>query len=480
MGENLEEQEQIENEEQEQNVTKITSVVLDMCQPLYNSGRVVNMDNYYTSPEVAVLLKRKGVYMRGTCRKNRRGFPKGVLYSKTDAKNFERGSYKMMVDATNLLVCYGWLDGSPVQILSTADGSVSHSSVVRRIGKEDKIVKAPLCLKRYNQLMQGVDRHDQLRATFSLVARHRFKKYYIQMMLGLMDMAITNAFIHYKLVNPDSCTKNTARYEFMNGLATALCTTNWSEFGLSTEGRTTDTVFNALCLANQGQPATTNADDIILQGDDQIENEEEEMGENYSYCLPVSYKKFIDKDRNQRNGFRCQVCLFEGRINRELRNVVICSFHALRLCTTSHDRIKLYKDDENKEEVTDYSWMAPDGLSCWQKAHDFYIPRGLFARNPTPISTESPIGEKPRFQKSKVSSEIYCKKRLAFGLDKVMRGRKKEKTETPPPGSYAEEVEETQESQFAQGDNLRQLSPPRQSRRLDQDMHLDVAQIEQI
>ena len=51
--------------------TKISSIVMDMCRPLFRSGRVVNMDNYYTSPEVAVTLKRNGLYMRGTCRKNR-------------------------------------------------------------------------------------------------------------------------------------------------------------------------------------------------------------------------------------------------------------------------------------------------------------------------------------------------------------------------------------------------------------------------
>ena len=116
--------------------------------------------------------------------------------------------------------------------------------------------------------------------------------------------------------------------------------------------------------------------------------------------------------------------MFEGRHRRDLTNVVICSKHALRMCIIAHDRQKLYKDDDKKEEIQDYSWMAPDGLLCWQKAHDYYIPQGLFNQNPVLIASESPIGQKPKFQKSKVSSAMYTKKRIAFGFDKVKRGRK--------------------------------------------------------
>ena len=44
---------------------KLVSLVLDMCKGMYSSGRVVNMDNYYTSPEVAIALAKKEVYIRG-------------------------------------------------------------------------------------------------------------------------------------------------------------------------------------------------------------------------------------------------------------------------------------------------------------------------------------------------------------------------------------------------------------------------------
>ena len=37
--------------------------------------------------------------------------------------------------------------------------------------------------------MQGVDQHDQLRQLFSLSNRHGFKKYYIKIILALLNMA---------------------------------------------------------------------------------------------------------------------------------------------------------------------------------------------------------------------------------------------------------------------------------------------------
>jgi hypothetical protein len=38
---------------------KLVTLVLDMCKQLYGSGRVVNMDNYYTSSQVAVAFSKE-------------------------------------------------------------------------------------------------------------------------------------------------------------------------------------------------------------------------------------------------------------------------------------------------------------------------------------------------------------------------------------------------------------------------------------
>ena len=253
---------------------KIVSIVLDMCKSIFHSKRVVNMDNYYTSPDAARLLLKKGVYMRGTCRKNRRGFPQGVIYTKSEASKLRRGQNKMMVDCDQKLVVYGWVDGSPVQLLTTADGSVSSANVKRRVGNVETNVCAPLCLKRYNKMMQGVDRHDQLRAKFSLVGRHGFKKYYVKIILGLMDMAITNAYIHFKMANPEKCKHRKARNNFLNKLGDSFLKTNWDDFIASTDGRKADNVFQAVCMQNLLGETDQTIDLTAVEEDEDDQNDD--------------------------------------------------------------------------------------------------------------------------------------------------------------------------------------------------------------
>ena len=80
--------------------------------------------------------------------------------------------------------------------------------------------------------MHAVDHHDQLRQLFLLSSWHGFKKYYIKIMLGIMDMALVNAFILYKMMNPDKCSTSAPRYEFMDGVADAMLSNDWDNFSL--------------------------------------------------------------------------------------------------------------------------------------------------------------------------------------------------------------------------------------------------------
>jgi hypothetical protein len=405
--------------------TKLISLVLDMCSSLFDTGRVVNMDNYYTSPQVAVALAERKVYIRGTCRGNRAGFPDAVQYSRTEAAKVERGTHKMVSDEKYGIACYGWIDGNPVHFLTTADGT-STNEVTRRVGRQEKKVAAPICIKRYNHGMQAVDRHDQMRQTFSLASRHGFKKYYIKIILGLMDMALVNAFIHYKLVNPEACKKDSARYDFMESLANALLTTEWDSFANSESGISNDSIFEAILQQDQepvrkGHSTRTKPERQAAVGQDTAESSSQG-------CVPVAYTEFMVK-RSQKKGFACQVCKFEGRGNR-LKTVAICTKHCLRLCTRSYERETLFKNDG--KEISDYSWMAPnDSMSCWEKSHTFYIPRGLFPGGATVVNQEWRSNkDKLKFVNAAVSSECYLAKRTAFGLSPLKRGgRLKRKAE---------------------------------------------------
>jgi hypothetical protein len=137
-------------------------------------------------------------------------------------------------------------------------------------------------------------------------------------------------------------------------------------------------------------------------------------------CSPIAVHHLMEK-RSQRMGFGCQVCAFEGRGRGNTRNVVVCSTHRLRLCTVSQPtKILLQEKGPQKgEEVIDYSWRAPNTeTTCWEKAHKFYIPQGLFRNHVHEIN-----GSDKSFQCCIVSSQLYNAKRLALGEEVVKRGR---------------------------------------------------------
>jgi hypothetical protein len=371
---------------------------------------VVNTDNYYTSPEVAVALSERNVYIRGTCRANRAGFPAAVKYGAAEASKVVRGTHKMVSDAKYGITCYGWIDGNPVTFLTSADGSVTNE-VTRRIGRIEKKVNAPLCIKRYNKGMQAVDRHDQLRQTFSLAGRHGFKKYYVKIVLGLIDMALVNAYIHYKLVHPEECKPDSARYDFMESLADDLLTMDWENFANSESGISNDSIFQAIVERDEPALRTGNSS--------RHKTQEQKVETSTSSCVPCGVRQFMTCN-NQKNGFACQVCIFEER-GRRIGSVVVCTHHCLRLCVKSYDSKKLYKKDG--DEIEDYSWMAPNKtMSCWEKAHSFYIPNGLFTASPRVANQDLGGDSKMRFVNVKVSSDIYNKKRAAFGAEAVKRG----------------------------------------------------------
>ena len=84
----------------------------------------------------------------------------------------------------------------------------------------------------------------------------------------------------------------------------------------------------------------------------------------------------------------CQICDFEGR-GRKLNSVNYCPTHRIRACTLRFIDPRLmdyFKKQGINQIIHDKSmmdeWLCPDtSLTCWEKAHSFYIPNGLFHSN---------------------------------------------------------------------------------------------------
>jgi hypothetical protein len=105
----------------EEMVSKIDSLTLQMCAGLYNSGSTINMDNYYMSTTCAIRLKQKGVFCRGTIRSSRKFLPKSILFSKSEIRKSPRGMHRTAVNHEHGLQAIGWLDNKAVHMISTAD-----------------------------------------------------------------------------------------------------------------------------------------------------------------------------------------------------------------------------------------------------------------------------------------------------------------------------------------------------------------------
>ena len=195
-----------DDEIDEATISKTNAIIVDMAKPFFHTWRTVTFDNWYGGSVPLIMLLTMGVLARCTFRMSRKHVCKYVKMKKTDSKKYPRGSYKVATCQKYGLSCYGWLDGNPVHLMTTADGTGT-SSVFRQIGKEKKLVHSPKMLPEYVKSMQAVDRVDQLMSLFSLAKRHQFKKFYKNFMLALFDMAIVNADIHYHLANPSAKNK---------------------------------------------------------------------------------------------------------------------------------------------------------------------------------------------------------------------------------------------------------------------------------
>ena len=165
--------------------------------------RTVITDREYTSVALAVRLKAMGFCSIGTVQTSRLGFPKALKYPfKTIPKQLasQRGLCRLMrcCDFSDLYAC-SWLDNKPVYFL--ACGASTQKTTITRKEKNGSTVEVgcPEFIASYNKYMNGVDAHDQLRLQrYSVQRCLRWKKYYMTLFFGLLDMALVNSYIVHR------------------------------------------------------------------------------------------------------------------------------------------------------------------------------------------------------------------------------------------------------------------------------------------
>ena len=167
-------------------------VVMQLMGNYLHQQRHVYADNYFTSVKLASDLLRSGTYMCGTTRSNRREYPNtlaSALLQPGESLKWTNGDNVMLLK---------WRDKRDVFMIATNDAGLD---VVRRVRRHNTEVDLPVpsCVKRYNSLMGGVDRLDQLRAYYSVGrAGRRWWKY---IFWGVLNIGMINAYILWKMAN---------------------------------------------------------------------------------------------------------------------------------------------------------------------------------------------------------------------------------------------------------------------------------------
>jgi hypothetical protein len=333
-------------------------------------------------------LRQNGVFCRGTIRSNRKFVPKSILFTPSEARTLPRGTHRIAINEEHQMIAIGWLDNKPVHFISTAD-TTDIVQVQRKSGAEKIHVSAPMAVANYNKYMGGVDRHDRLRSTFSLCKRLKFKKYYVKLLLFLLDVGLTNAWVYYKLCNEELCNKEGARADFFQALAEAMVNTqtNWNDF------QRDDSDISSF-LPAQLRPE-----------------------ENSSIkCQPIHLN---DLRSNLSMKIKiCQVCKYEMR-KPKWKSVMLCPTHGVRLCLEVREQRQNCLPTIRKKDgspVTDWSWTCESTDSCWNKYHKFYRPKGLFNNN-----FFFGAREKVRFAHYIYISPLYQKKYAALGIPVNMK-----------------------------------------------------------
>ena len=139
-----------------------------------------------------------------------------------------------------------------------------------------------------------------------------------------------------------------------------------------------------------------------------------------SFCIPIALRpkgnKSIDSQRS------CQICEFEGR-GRKVSTTNYCTFHRVRCCTTSYPAdgdsqpFIHWGNIYSRLSVKSWDWMCPDtNLTCWEKAHNFYIPNHLFSMEEGTLYNSSTIDLAIVSKINKKSKLASRKRETLFGL----------------------------------------------------------------
>ena len=179
---------------------KTVKVVKELCKEYEGSHRTIFTDRFYTSIDLAKELDKMGLYITGTCMKNR--IPKDVTIKKTggEFRNMTRGSYKYhsyKYAVEERVVKYGlvaWKDRDIVYCFSSNTSTRESDTCYRRSKDGRVLLERPKMIAHYNRYMGGVDLADmrRLHCNSTIMGKHRW---WLKLFFYLLDVGTSNALV---------------------------------------------------------------------------------------------------------------------------------------------------------------------------------------------------------------------------------------------------------------------------------------------
>jgi len=190
---------------------KAERVILGLTKPLaeWSSKHfkrfmpfIVTCDRYFTSPKLCRALRHlRGMFLNGTVMSNRKNLnAQEIKLKKSDTA---RGFYKFIQTTANDLIACCWRDRNIVAFCSSAFGCKKTTTprvTDKANGYRRKELWCPELCRMYLAYMGGCDIFDQLRLSrnYSMEIYMVSNTWWIKVMWGLFDMALTNAWIIYR------------------------------------------------------------------------------------------------------------------------------------------------------------------------------------------------------------------------------------------------------------------------------------------
>lgn len=187
------------------------NVVMHLLQDLLDSGRTLYTNNFYSSPVLFRDLYNQGIYASGTCRSNKKHFPKSIL---PEAKKIAKG--ESLFQHLGSLTCGRWVDKRDVLFVSTVFRNEIEQLERRSSEGELETLSKPKIITDYNRFMAGVDKADQLMVYYA--CGRKSLKWYKRIFWRILDHSILNAFILHKAVispNPREFTQKKFRWNLL-------------------------------------------------------------------------------------------------------------------------------------------------------------------------------------------------------------------------------------------------------------------------